>query len=202
MDDWQQLLVFWFGQLDEGLADAEHRAQWFKPSVDFDTRARDLFGAAVENAANGGLTDWLANPRGRLAYILVCDQIPRNIFCGTEAAFATDQLALRAAREGIEEGYDPDLHLDERCFFYMPFEHSEAILEQHVAVGLFTALRDVSPKPVRHIAGNYLRFAQQHRDIILQCGRFPHRNDVLGRESSVQEKAFVAAGDGFGQILN
>jgi uncharacterized protein (DUF924 family) len=84
----------------------------------------------------------------------------------------------------------------------MPFEHSEDILDQHLAVGLFTLLRDQSPKGQRSETGNYLRFAQQHRDIVLRFGRFPHRNEVLGRNSSAEERAFVDAGDGFGQNVD
>lgn len=96
-------------------------------------------------------------------------------------------------------GIDRALNFDQRAFFYMPFEHSENILDQHIAVGLFSQLRDESPGPRRELIGNNLRFAQQHRDIIARFGRFPHRNAVLERDSSPEELDFVAAGDGFGQ---
>ena len=202
MSDWQALLEFWFGELVEGFADDAHRHQWFTPNAEFDVRCRELFGASLASAAKGDLTDWLDAPKSCLAYILVCDQIPRNIYRGTKDAFATDELALNAARHGIENGFDQALAWDERSFFYMPFEHSESIVDQHTAVGLFSASRDASPKSARDILGNQLRFAHQHRDIILKFGRFPHRNHLFGRASSAAEEAFVAAGDGFGQNID
>jgi uncharacterized protein (DUF924 family) len=199
MGGWQAILDFWLGELTDGMADDAHRKQWFTPDSGFDGRCRDRFEHLLSQAAEGALAGWLTAPKSALAYIVLCDQLPRNIHRATPAAFAWDELALAAARRGIEDGLDRHLVCDERAFFYMPFEHSEAILDQHTAVGLFTSLRDASPKDHRQTTGNYLRFAQQHRDIILRFGRFPHRNEVLGRSSSDAELEFVATGDGFGQ---
>lgn len=201
MPEWQTLLDFWFGELTDGLAADETRAQWFQPNPNFDAQCSAEFGPLLAPAAAGALHDWLEEPRGRLAFIILTDQLPRNIYRGKAEAYAWDALALDAARAGITTGSDRELGWDERSFFYMPFEHSEDILDQHLAVGLFSKLRDESPGNIKNTTGNNLRFAQQHRDIILRFGRFPHRNAVLRRKSSPAEAAFVAAGDGFGQTV-
>ncbi len=198
--DFEQLLHFWFGPLKNGIAANEQRKRWFTADENFDARCRDEFSRFLKLAQAGNLDHWLDSARGQLAFILLTDQLPRNIFRGTGDAFAYDSLALAAARKGVVAGSDRKLGLDERSFFYMPFEHSEDISNQHMAVGLFTYLRDSSTKSVRDITGNTLRFAQQHRDIILQFGRFPHRNAALGRESTAEELDFIEAGDGFGQL--
>ena len=197
--DWAELLHFWFGDLENGFADAEHRQRWFESSASFDETCTTQFGHWLQAATTGALADWLAAPRSCLAFIVLCDQLPRNIYRGKAEAFAWDHLALKAAREAVTRGHDRELVWDERAFMYMPFEHSENLLDQHTAVGLFSHLRDESPKANKALTGNNLRFAQQHRDIIMKFGRFPHRNAVLGRISSPTEQAFTQAGDGFGQ---
>jgi len=199
MTRFDSLLNYWFGELTDGLSDAAHRARWFNGGNTFDAELREEFGHLVEAAQTGKLQPWLNSPQGRLAYVLVCDQLPRNIFRGDRRAYATDQLALAAAREGVETGTDLHLEIDERNFLYMPFEHSESLIDQHTCVGLFMELRDATPMGKRELPGGSLRYAQQHRDIIRRFGRFPHRNAALNRTSTPQEAAFVAQGDGFGQ---
>lgn len=192
------LLHFWFGELDGGMADEDHRARWFASEPEFDEECR-RFGPLLETAASGSLHEWHKTPHATLALIILCDQIPRNIFRATADAFGYDKIALQAATDGVASGIDRALCWDERCFFYMPFEHSERIIDQHLAVGLFTSLRDEAPKHLRSTMGNSLRFAQQHRDIILRFGRFPHRNQALGRTSSNEEQQFLKHNNGFGQ---
>ena len=189
----QALLDFWFSD--------SSRDQWFTPDRGFDEQCAGQFGHLLATAAAGELTTWMQSPQGRLAFIVLTDQLPRNIHRGTAEAYAWDSLALAASREGLEVGDDRGLSWDQRAFFYMPFEHSENLLDQHLAVGLFSHLRDESPRELREQTGNHLRFAQQHRQIILRFGRFPHRNAVLERSSSTEELEFVAAGDGFGQSV-
>ena len=108
-------------------------------------------------------------------------------------------IALQAATDGVTSGIERSLCWDERSFFYMPFQHYERIIDQHLAVGLFTSLRDEAPRHLRSAMGNKLRSAQQHRDIILRFGRFPHRNHTLGRASSKAEQQFLKHNNGFGQ---
>ena len=192
----EELLSFWFGDLKEGIADPTIAERWFTASTEFDSVCRDRFGRALEDL---DIAAWPDDPRSKLALIILCDQIPRNIYRGTARAFAYDDIALDTAKQAISSNLDLSLALEERGFFYLPFEHSESILDQHTAVGLFSKLRDGAPKDLKSYAGNKLRYAQSHRDIVLKFGRFPHRNRVLGRESTQAELEFIRQGDGFGQ---
>jgi len=195
----EALLEFWFGQLDDGFSDDAHRRQWFSGGLPFDEDCRMQFSSLAARAADGELNHWQEEARSCLAFILLTDQMPRNIHRGTPLAFATDGPALNAARNGITSGFDRMLGFDERCFFYLPFEHSESLIDQHTCVGLFTQLRDETPTGFKDRTGGYLRFAHQHRDIITRFGRFPHRNAVLGRTSSTEEIEFLQHGPQFGQ---
>ena len=197
-EPWQALLAFWFGELDEGIANDQHKQRWFEVNPEFDELCR-TYAPLLDQARDGALASWTTTPQGTLAFVLVCDQLPRNLFRGRADAYAWDPLALNAARASIRQRQDRELGWDERCFLYMPFEHSEDLIDQHTSVGLFTQLRDESPSHLRSRMGNSLRFAHQHRSVIERFGRFPHRNAVLGRRSSEAEESFVARGDGFGQ---
>ncbi len=199
LGDWQKLLSFWFGELQDGIADDEHRKMWFASTPEHDTQCSSQFGPLLGPAAAGDLAHWLDTARGRLAFIILCDQMPRNIYRGSADAFAWDQLALAASREGIVMGVDKDLTWDERPFFYMPFEHSEDLIDQHTCVGLFSGLLDEAPDAHKEAMKGTLRFAVHHREIIEQFGRFPHRNQVLKRQNSPAETAFLADHGGFGQ---
>jgi len=199
LPDHATLHGFWFGTLDGGFADPAHRRDWFRGGAEMDARVRERFGRLPQAAAAGRLDQWLGSPRGRLSFILACDQLPRHIHRGTAGAFASDALALAAARAGIAAGVDRALGFDERAFCYLPFEHSEAVLDQHTAVGLFAALRDEMPAVRRHFGDDWLRFAVQHRELIMRFGRFPHRNAALGRRSTPAEVAYLADGSAFGQ---
>jgi uncharacterized protein (DUF924 family) len=195
----ERVLQVWFGPLDAGFANATHRRRWFADDAAFDRMISAEFAELLARATHGELTDWQAQPRGCLAYIVLTDQFSRQIHRGTAQAFATDSLALAAARSGIERGFDASLGADERSFFYMPFEHSEAIDDQNTAVSLFRALHDTVPQTQRETFQRTLRFAERHRDIIRRFGRFPHRNSVLGRRSSAAESDYLARASRFGQ---
>ena len=199
MTEPQHVLEFWFGELTDGFADDAHRSRWFKPDNAFDAQIRERFAALIDDLGAGAIEAWLGTPAGCLAFVLVADQFPRNIFRGTVRAYATDRQGLDAARLAVRRGYDRALGWDERAFIYMPFTHSEDLIDQHTGVGLITELRDATPSGLRHLTGGNLRFAHEHRDIVIRFGRFPHRNAVLERPSTPEEAAFAAAGDGFGQ---
>ena len=198
--DFLPLLDHWFGALKGGFADADRRKKWFAGGPAFDAELTSKFATLVQAGLRGELDAWRSgNQRARLAYVLVCDQLTRNIYRGQAAAFAGDDRALAAAREAVASGQDLALGHDERVFLYMPFEHSENLVDQHTCVGLFTELLEQSPPEQRERISGFLRYAQEHREIIRQFGRFPHRNEVLGRASSVEELQFIAEGRGFGQ---
>lgn len=197
--DAAEILDFWFGELSGGLADAPHRQRWFQGGPAMDLEIRERFGPLVEAAANGNLDAWLRSAPGTLAFVLVCDQFSRHVHRGSAAAYATDPLALEVARSAIDRRKDLALALDERAFLYLPFEHSESAVDQHTSVGLFTRLRDDTPPGMRHLTGAYLRHAQQHRDVVLRFGRFPHRNRMLERASTRAEQVFLETASTFGQ---
>ena len=161
--------------------------KWFNGGAGFDAECRTRFLDAHFEAARRGLDGWMGDAEGALALVLLLDQIPRNVFRGSAHAFATDGLAREVARNAIAAGFDRQVDPALRLFFYMPFEHSEDMADQDRAVQLFTAMGDAG----------YLDYARRHRDVIARFGRFPHRNAVLGRISTPEERAWLAAGGGF-----
>lgn len=193
------IIDYWFGTLEGGFSDDDHRQRWFTPDPAVDEDIDHRFGHLIEAAASGSLDAWLDSPHGVLAFVLVCDQFSRQVHRGTPQAYATDALALEVARRAIDATTDDALVFDQRAFLYMPFQHAESRIDQHTAVGLYGALRDATPPGQRHLTGSYLRHAQQHREIVLRFGRFPHRNDVLGRLSSAEELSYLKTASHFGQ---
>lgn len=173
---------FWFGM---GQSAAEINEQ--------DELMRSRFAALVDQAMRGELNDWAASPRGRLALIILLDQFPRNIHRGTARPFAGDAEALRLTREGMQLGADRLLTACERIFFYMPLQHAESLAAQEQAVEVFSSLVSESSDQERAFVESCLPYVLVHRDIIRRFGRFPHRNRVLGRESTPAERAYLAA---------
>ncbi len=164
------VLTFWFA--DPG--------RWWKKDPAFDAEIRGRFLTLHDAARRGACDDWLDTPRGTLAYIVLLDQFSRNMFRGSARMFESDARALSAARHAVDRGFDRDLSRDERMFLYMPFMHSEDIADQDRCVGLFgSALQ------------GQLGYAEQHRDIVRRFGRFPHRNALLGRQSTSEELEFL-----------
>jgi uncharacterized protein (DUF924 family) len=173
------ILDFWFG------ADAvAPRGFWFSKSDAIDTEIRSRFGAAVEEALAGSLDDWAETPEASLALILLLDQFTRNIFRGTPRAFAGDEAALGHAQRLVQAGLDRRFDALRRWFIYLPFEHSERLDDQNESLRLFGELaREGEPGP--------LEWAQKHFDVIRRFGRFPHRNEILGRASTPEETEFL-----------
>lgn len=176
----KRILNFWFGEPDSNIY-GKSRAEWFKKDAAFDQKIRRKFLDDVEEAISGGYKFLPQTQMGSLALILLLDQFPRNLFRGTARAFAGDKKALQLANEAVRNRYDQDLPAAMQMFFYLPFEHSESLDDQQRCLDLFKA------------AGNddLLKWAQAHYDIIKRFGRFPHRNEALGRESTDEETAFL-----------
>jgi uncharacterized protein (DUF924 family) len=156
-----------------------------------DALMAERFGLAAEAAAAGRLDDWAATPSGRLALILLLDQLPRNLYRGTARAFATDAAARALTVEGIEIGHDRALHPLERVFFYLPLEHAESPADQERCVQLFEALQREAPPGFEEPFAGFTRFARWHRDIVARFGRFPHRNRLLGRADTTEETRYL-----------
>jgi uncharacterized protein (DUF924 family) len=162
-------------------------SRWFSRNDDFDAEIRSRFLDLYESAARGDLGDWEVSPTGALAVILLLDQFPRNLFRGERRAFATDATAVLAAERAIERDFDAAVDPELRRFFYLPFMHAEDLAAQDRCVSLHETYID-DP--------DGLKFARHHRDIIARFGRFPHRNNVLGRQTTPEEAAFLEV-DGF-----
>lgn len=159
------------------------QAVWFGKDPAFDARFRDAFAVQHGAAARGELMPWLSTPEGALSLVILLDQYPRNAFRGTQRMYASDTLARIAADAALRQGHDRAVDPDLRCFFYLPFGHSEHLADQERSVTLCADLPEPAPS---HSRG--------HRDIIAQFNRFPHRNAILGRDSTPEEAAWLAAG--------
>ncbi|MEH3086349.1 MAG: DUF924 family protein [Xylophilus ampelinus] len=159
--------------------------RWFAKDDAFDADFRRRFLAAHEAAAAGALGGWETTPDGALALLILLDQFPRNAFRGSARMFATDAQALAIAGRSVDAGFDAAAEPALRPFFYMPFMHSEALADQDRCVELSARLT---------AGGDTLRYAELHRDIIVRFGRFPHRNPVLGRETTPAEQRFLDDG--------
>jgi uncharacterized protein (DUF924 family) len=177
------VLDFWFG-VPGGPDYGKARPLWFTKSDATDQLVRDRFSSTVEAALNGEIDDWALTPHGTLALIIVLDQFTRNIYRDTPRSFAGDGQALRLASNLVDRNDDRFLVPVERWFAYMPFEHSEFLNDQLESVRLFEQLAQQGLQEP-------LSWAIKHHDVIKRFGRFPHRNSILGRESTAEEIEFL-----------
>ena len=166
-----EVLRFWFD---------EHPGDWFVKNPAFDAEIRERFLALYEDAAAGRVAHWADAPRSALALVVALDQFPRNLFRGEARAFATDPMAREVARRILGRGWDKAMTQSERLFAYLPFEHSESLEDQDLCVEL---MKDFDERQ--------RWYAERHREIIRRFGRFPHRNDGLGRQSTPAEIEFL-----------
>lgn len=184
--------LFWFGSAADDAAVAARQARlWWAKDEQVDREIERRFAGWVERAARGALDDWALTPDGRLALILLTDQFPRNMYRGTPQSFAFDRHALAWCKDGLAAGMDGALRPVERVFFYLPLEHAESMADQELAVALFGQLADGVDPAQRAAFDGFLDYARRHRDVIARFGRFPHRNGILGRASSAEERAFL-----------
>ncbi len=170
---YRDVLEFWFEQTEP--------AQWWKKDDGFDRAIIERYSALHRAAARCELFEWRMDARGRLAEVIVLDQFSRNMFRGSPLCFAQDALALALAQEAIAAGVEEALTAVERSFLYMPFMHSESLKIHEVAVELFR----------NNGIQNNLDYEFKHRAIIERFGRYPHRNSILGRESTAEEVEFL-----------
>ncbi len=197
--DFERVLAFWFGaQRSDRLIAEEKSALWWKKQPEVDAQCRRLFEPTIEAAGAGRLDRWAHNARGRLALILLADQLPRNVYRDTARAFAFDDLARRHCLEGLERSDDLALRPIERVFFYLPLEHAESLELQRRSLQLYSTLARSAPADARALFDGFLKYARRHAEIIERFGRFPHRNALLGRLSTPEEPAFLGTpGYGF-----
>ena len=193
-EKFEEVLRFWFSSLATGdhAAMARQMEWWFRGGAD--SQIVERFSSLLTRATKGELDNWSQSPRSRLALIIVLDQFSRTIYRGTAQAFAQDPKALRLAREGIEVGHYTALETPwEKTFFFLPLGHSEelAILER--AVDLAEELVKEAPQERRGMLEFSANQARGHRDVIARFGRHPHRNELLGRQSTLEELDYLAA---------
>ena len=181
----EDVLAFWLDEVGPG--------GWYASDADLDQRVRDRFQTAWENACEGAYSLWLTYPSGALAYVVLMDQFPRNMFRDTGRAFASDGVALAAAKNAIDHGWDLKIDEPARQFFYLPLMHSENLCDQERCVRL------MSERMPGAGASNLLH-AKAHRQVIREFGRFPYRNDALDRRSSAHERDYIDQG-GYGQTV-
>ncbi len=195
------ILAFWFKEHELSAPQIDRRMDiWFGEDPAFDHEIQQHFAGDVEKASEAKLDHWADEPRGRLALILLLDQFRRNIYRGTSRAYDKDRAALKLCVEGAMQRKDRGLTPIQRVFFYMPLQHSESLKVQTKAVELYTRLAEAVSPTLRETFLTIAQFAELHRDIIEQYGRFPHRNALLGRQNTPEEDEYLA-GDApdFGQ---
>jgi uncharacterized protein (DUF924 family) len=178
MSDPIEVLDYWLGAVGP--------AGWYAGGDDLDGEITAIFAPIWQAAQEGSLEHWAEGAAGTLAYLIVCDQFPRNMHRGSALAFATDARARAAARRAITAGWDMESPEPERQFFYMPLEHSEDLADQDLAVDLMQTRMPSHPDLWLH--------ARAHREVIRRFGRFPFRNVALGRTSTADEQVFLESG--------
>jgi uncharacterized protein (DUF924 family) len=175
----QAVVDFWYSD--------RVRPLWFNSTPEFDEELRQTYGQLYSDASEGRLREWENTAIGALALAIILDQFPLNMFRGRPESFATESEAVRIVHDAVAKGFDVQLEKENRIFLYMPLMHSENLADQDLSVQLFSA------------AGltNNLRFAKHHREIVRRFGRFPHRNAILGRQSTPEEQTYLASDEAF-----
>jgi uncharacterized protein (DUF924 family) len=179
-----EVLDFWFGREDDPEY-GQFREEWFRKDPEFDARVTKQFADLYEEATAGGLDGWRDEAASCLALVIVLDQFPRNMFRGDGRTHAEDDRALGASKYAVEHALDRELPAFQRMFLYMPFMHSESVEDQRRSVELFERLAGEAGAP------DVVSYAVGHRDIVERFGRFPHRNEILGRETTPEETVFL-----------
>lgn len=175
----EEILDFWYSP--------QIIPQWFASSHELDREIRIKYAATWEMALTGELNKWRNTPSGCLALVIILDQLPLNMFRGQAKSFESERQAVEIAWHAVKNNYDKKIEREKLSFLYMPFMHSEYLAEQDLAVKLYTESG----------LEESIKFAEHHRNIIRQFGRFPHRNAILGRESTEQELMYLASANSF-----
>ncbi len=200
----QRVLDFWFTDCQRDAPNIDARMdRWFGSDAALDEQIRVEFSGMLERAAAGELDSWSSSPTGRLALIILLDQFSRNIYRGTAQAYAQDHKSLKLCIEGTVDGAYKPLSPEQQLFFFMPLQHAESRKIQEKSVSVYQALAKRVSETLRETFNTSAHFAELHRDIIAEFGRFPHRNGVLGRENTAAEEEYLSGeAPSFGQSQN
>ena len=189
------ILECWFGDAAHDASAAKARSKlWFGRDARFDALLAERFGDLPRRVRQGEFDAWMQAPRTALARIIALDQFPRNIFRASPEAYAFDHAALSAAIDAVAQHHDDALRPLEAVFMYLPFEHAEDASMQARAVQLFESLQTRAPRELAQLFAGFTDYAHRHAAVVAQFGRFPHRNETLGRASTPEEDAYLAAG--------
>lgn len=191
----QSVLDFWFGseELTPETAGARMK-QWFSSNADFDYDIERRFGKLVSLSSKGGFDNWQEDARSNLALVILLDQFPRNLYRGTAKAFATDAKALELCKYGLARGDLKTLSPIESIFLLMPFQHAENLDDQNQGIDAYQTLSGLVPTEWNAQVNGVTDFAQRHRSVIEKFGRFPHRNEMLGRATTTEEQTYLDTG--------
>jgi len=191
-DQPENVLDFWFGAPGSAAEIAGRQSKlWFGKSLTNDQAVIDRFADTLMAATADRLNHWANTPRGRLALVIVLDQFPHHIHRDRPQAFATDPQSLALSLAALDTGEDRKLSPIERVFLYLPLEHTESIEMQQRSVSLYEQLAHEAAADERALFDNYLDYARKHLDVVARFGRFPHRNEILGRPSTPEELEFL-----------
>lgn len=190
-EEFEEILQFWFGDLEDGFASPDRNKLWWAADADDDRAVASLFGHQVHLALAGKLDYWAEHPRGRLALIILMDQFTRMVFRGEAEAFCGDKHAFALCEKGLELKHDEALEYVERIFFCMPLEHAESMQAQNRSVEYFEQLFAAVPLEQKAKVQGTVDYAYQHRDVIEKFGRFPHRNRALKRITTPDELVYL-----------
>ena len=193
----KQILLFWFGDLNRGDVDMATKQRWFKKDPDFDQEIKKRFTTNVQAASMGEYDAWQVQASGSLALLILLDQFTRNIYRNNAQAWACDTKAQHIALDALEFKQDQDLLPIQRVFLYMPLMHAEDLSLQTRCVDLFRQLVQDTTVDGESPYQMNLDYAIEHAEIIERFGRFPHRNKLLGRETTAEEAAFLEENPGF-----
>ncbi|MEQ1590785.1 MAG: DUF924 family protein [Thiobacillaceae bacterium] len=186
------VLDYWFGAPGSAATIAARQSKlWFGKQPEKDRDISKRFTTTFNTAASGALDSWADLPRGRLALVILLDQFPHHIHRDTAQMFAQDSKSLAVSLEALTTGADRQLSMIERIFLYLPLEHAESVSMQDLSVAQYTQLVAEAAEPERKLFDGFLDYAHKHRDVIMRFGRFPHRNEILGRTSSQDEIEFL-----------
>ena len=198
--DYREILHYWFGELEEGYPTENKNKLWFSGAQEFDNEIRQRFSETIELAIDGDLSDWESSPKSLIALIITLDQLPRSLYRKTPAAFSGDLQARKVALDAIEKKWDLQLEFAERTFLYMPLMHSESLADQVLCLSKYQAMREEVPVQHKQTVQESIHFSEEHKKIIEEFGRFPHRNKFLGRTNTAEEEEYLKSGaSSFGQ---
>ena len=190
--EYQPVLDFWFGDKKENIEVIKEKSPlWWRKDEDTDREIKQQFEPLLRKLIEVKLQHWKEDANGYLAMIILVDQFSRNMYRNQAQSFSQDQISLSLAIEGIEKGMDKQLRLIERAFFYLPFEHSESLQHQRRSVDLFNKLLMEANEAEQKYFSGTLDYAIKHQAVIERFGRYPHRNTILGRESTPEEIEFL-----------